>query len=306
MMPTKFKDGPGARAFDWNLLKSFLAIMESGTLSAAAKILGISQPTLTRHVDELESSLGIVLFERGRRGAAPTDNAIAILDHAREVHETTGALLLSAAGKSEELHGTVRITASQIVATYLLPDILKNLMDDAPEVQIELVATDKIENLTQRDADIAIRMIRPENAALIARKVNEIALGIYARRDYLQKWPQMDLLRDLDQHQIIGYDNDERIILGMAQAGIKVDREYFRFRCDDQVACWQALCAGMGIGFAPNYLAAKNPALKKIATDISIPNLPVWLVTHREIKSNRRIRMVFDSLCDQLAALDLK
>jgi DNA-binding transcriptional LysR family regulator len=294
-----------ARTYDWNLIKSFLAVLDEGTLSAAAKTLGISQPTLTRHISELENSLGIVLFERGRNGSQPTSGALVISDHAREINAANQALCLSATGKSEELHGTIRITASQIAATYLLPKILSKFLDESPEISVELVATDKVENLNERDADIAIRMVRPQKSELIARKVNEIVLGIYAHAEYLNGRQPVNTPTDLDHHRIIGYDIDERIITGMAEAGMDVDRNYFRFRCDDQVACWQALCEGMGVGFAPKYLAKTNSDLVQIAQYISIPSLPVWLVTHKQIKTNRRIRMVFDFLAAELAALNL-
>ncbi len=293
------------RSYDWNLIKSFLSILDCGTLSAAAIKLNISQPTLSRHIEELELSLGVVLFERGRRGAAPTAAALAIADHAREISIATQAISLSATGKSRELHGTVRITASQIVATYLLPTILTRLMNDSPQVEIELVATDEVENLTQRDADIAVRMVRPQNPNLIARKVGEIHMGIYGHKDYLKNRPPINAPHDLTHHRIIGYDADTRIIDGMAEMDLNVGREFFRFRCDDQVTCWQALCDGMGMGFAPNYLARTNKNLTRLAEQFEIPPLPVWLVTHREIKSNRRIRMVFDFLAEELVALDL-
>jgi len=294
-----------ARTYDWNLVKGFLAILDNATLSAAAIKLGISQPTLSRQVDELETSLGVVLFERGRRGAVPTAAALAIADHAREIHAATQALSLSATGNSKELRGTVRITASQIVATYILPTILKSLMNEAPQVEIELVATDKVENLTERDADIAVRMVRPQNPKLIARKVNEIGIGIYGRREYLETRPPIFEPGDLEHHRIIGYDADDHIIEGMAKTGLKVDRSFFRFRCDDQVTCWRAVCDGLGLGFGPNYLARTNGDVVRIAEQFTIAPLPVWLVTHREVKTNRRIRTVFDILAKELAALDL-
>lgn len=294
------------RSYDWNLIKSFLAVMDEGTLSAAAKSLGVSQPTLTRHISELENALGIQLFERNRNGARPTQAALAIFDDARQVNTANQALCLSATGKSEQLHGTIRITASQVVATFLMPQILGKLLDQSPEISVELVATDQVENLNERDADIAIRMVRPQKSELIARKVNEIGLGIYAHAEYLRGRQPVNTPADLDHHLIIGYDRDERIINGMAKAGVPVDRNYFRFRCDDQVACWQALCQAMGIGFAPHYLANTNSELVQIAKNIVIPTLPVWLVTHKQIKTNRRIRMVFDFLAAELAALNLR
>ena len=293
------------QSYDWNLIKSFLAILDNGTLSAAADTLGISQPTLSRHVDQLEKSLNVVLFERGRRGALPTAAALAIADHARDILTATQALSLSATGKSNRLQGTVRITASQIVATYLLPEIITKLMNEAPQVEIELVATDRLENLTERQADIAIRMVRPQSQNLIARKVNDIGLGIYGHKDYLKDKPPIVAPQDLSNHRIIGYDNDEQIITGMAQAGLNVDRSFFQFRCDDQIACWQILNQAAGIGFAPNYLAKRNPELTKVGEQFPIPPLPIWLVTHKEVKTTRRIRMVFDFLVDELGGLDL-
>jgi DNA-binding transcriptional LysR family regulator len=304
-MTANLKSSVGKRSYDWNLVKSFLAILDHGTFSMASKMIGVSQPTLSRHMNELEHSLGVVLFKRGRNGAIPTPAALAISDHAREINAATQALSLSATGKSEQLRGTVRVTASQIVATYLLPAIITKLLDQAPEVEIELVATDRVENLTERDADLAVRMVRPTNPGLIARKVNEIALGVYGHENYLENRREVNTAGDLAHHRVIGYDNDGQIIAGLLQVGLEVKRDFFQFRCDDQVACWQALRNGMGIGFAPNYMARNKPYLKKIADQIPIPTLPIWLVTHREIKTNRRIRMVFDFIAAELAGLDL-
>lgn len=294
-----------SRNFNWNLIKSFLLVVDAGSLSAASKSSGISQPTLSRHMDELEASLGVVLFVRGRRGALPTDAAIAIMDHAREIHSATRALSLSATGKSEELRGTVRITASQMVASYILPEIIAALMDVSPEVEIELVATDEVESLSEREADIAVRMVRPQQPNLVARKVNEIMLGSYAHKSYINRYGSLEKATELLHHRVIGYDKDHRIISAMNAMGIAVDRSNFRLRSDDQIACWHALCAGIGVGFAPNYLARKNPDLIAVGKEFPIPTLPVWLVTHREIKTSRRIRMVFDFLVEELGRLDL-
>ena len=304
-LPMYASNSPLPRSYDWNLVKSFLAVFDAGSLSAASKILKISQPTLGRHIDELELSLGVILFERGRQGAVPTATAFEISDHAREIYQSVQALSLSATGSSKQLHGTVRITASQIVATYLLPTILTKLLHQAPEIEIELVATDKVENLTTREADIALRMINPQKTGLIARKVNEIALGAYAHKDYLAGRDPIEKIDDLKKHQIIGYDHDERIIDGMQQRGLNVERNFFRFRCDNQIACWQALNCAMGVGFAPKFLANQKPTLTPIVENLPLPTLPIWLVTHREVKSNHRIRMVFDFLGKELKLLEL-
>lgn len=299
------KKGLNGRSYDWNLIKSFVAVLDEGTLSAAAIKLGISQPTLSRHMDELENSLQMVLFERGRNGAKPTGDALSIADNAREIKAATHALSLSATGKSEQLSGTVRITASQVVSTYLMPEIFTKLADMAPEIEIELVSTNNVESLTEREADIAVRMVRPGQPHLIATKVNEFRVGTYAHKNYLAKWGTPLTPEDLQQHRVLGYDKNELIIEGFARSGMQFDRNFFHFRCDDQVVYWRTICAGAGIGFGPEFLAADTPFLTKIMKNLPIPSLPVWLVTHREIKTNQRIRKVFDFLADELARLEL-
>ncbi len=294
-----------SRNFDWNLLKSFLAVIDQGSLSAASRTTGISQPTLSRHLDELEKSLGVVLFERGRRGALPTTAALAIIDHAREIFTATQALSLSATGNSKEIRGTVRITASQMVAAYLLPDIIVKLVEFAPEIEIEIVATNAVENLSEREADIALRMVRPIQQNLIARKVSEIQIGTYVHKNYVAIHGFPKNAKELLAHRIIGFDLDTGILDGFQKMGLKAERDAFQFRSDDQISCWQALCAGVGVGFAPNYLAKKVPELIKIGEQFDISPLPVWLATHREIKTNRRIRMVFDYLAKEISELDL-
>ena len=296
---------PNVRSYDWNLIKSFVVVLDEGTLSAAAKKLGISQPTLSRHMDELENSLGIVLFERGRNGAKPTSDALSIADNAREVEAATQALSLSATGKSEQLSGTVRITASQIVSTYLMPEIITRLIDVAPEIEVELVSTNNVESLTEREADIAVRMLRPNQPHLIARKVNEFRVGVYAHKSYLAKWGIPVTPEDLRRHRVLGYDKNELILDGFIRSGMQIDRNFFHFRCDDQVAYWRTICAGAGIGFGPAFLAGNEAQLTRIVKDLQIPSLPVWLVTHREVKTNRRIRKVYDFLADELAKLEL-
>lgn len=292
--------------YDWNLLKSFLGVLDHGSLSAAARRMGISQPTLGRHVGELEAALGVTLFARSRDGLTPTPAALAIAEHARAVADAAGAAALAAAGRATEVTGTVRITASEVVATCLLPPLLAELLAGMPGLEVEIVPSNEIENLLRRDADLAIRMVRPTQLDLLARKVNDIGVGIYAHRDYLARAGRPPAgFDDLSGHIIIGYDRSDLVIRGFRRAGLEVDRHFFRFRCDDQVTCWEALSAGVGVGFAPHYLARRNPDLVRLAADIAIDGLPMWLVTHREIRTSARIRAVFDFLAARLSALDL-
>ncbi len=288
--------------YDWNLIKSFIHVFEAGSFSCAAKRSNISQPTLSRHIDELEKSLQMTLFERGRNGAMPTDSALKLADYARHIKIKADALSLFALGKSKELSGTVRITASEIVSTYLLPPIISKLSYEAPEIEVELVSTNKVENLTAREADIAIRMVRPTQLSLIAKKITSYKIGAFAHKDYLRNFGTPKTPSDLLEHRVLGYDRNETIIEGFAKAGVKIDRNFFKFRCDDQAVYWQTLCAGAGIGFAPNFLAQRESQLVQILPDIAIPDMPVWLVSHQEVRTNAKVRMVYDFLSKNLPA----
>lgn len=291
--------------FDWNLVTSFLAVLDHGSLAAAARATGISQPTLGRHVDEFERALGATLFERGRGGMLATETALAVAEQARAMREASAAISMAATGHSQSVEGTVRITASQIVATYFLPDILAAMLAELPGIEVELIASNTVENLLQRDADIAIRMVRPVQNDLITRQVNTLQMGIYAHRDYLARAGGLSEVSDLARHVVIGYDRNDLVIRGFAAAGITVDRHFFRYRCDDQVTAFEALAAGVGIGFAPRALASRFPALQRLMPQIAMPGLPMWLTSHRELRTSRRIRMVSEFLGERLAALDL-
>lgn len=293
------------RDLDWNLVRSFLAALECGSLAAAAKQTGISQPTLGRHIDELERSLSVILFERGRMGMMPTNAGLKIGEAAKEMQIASAALTMAASGSSQRIGGTVRITASEIVSTYILPGIIADMLVDLPQIEIELAPTNAVENLLQRDADIAVRMVRPTQNDLIARQVNTMSMGIYAHENYLAKSNSVDGFEDLLSHVIIGYDRNDLILKGFEQAGFKVDRNFFRFRCDDQVAAYEALLAGVGIGFAPIVLAAKHPSLHRLLHDFQIEGIPMWLTSHRELRTSAKIRAVNDYLAERLGNMQL-
>ena len=293
------------RRFDWNLIKSFLAVLDAGTLSGAAAATRTSQPTLGRHVDELEALTGLVLFERGRSGMAPTANALALAEEARAMQSGADAFTLAATGRDTRVEGTIRITASEVVSTYLLPEILVALAEAEPALEIELVASDSVQNLLARDADIAVRMVRPVQNDLIVRKVNEAAMGAYAHRDYLAKHGTPKGPDDIFSHRVIGQDRGDLILRGMAALGLKCDRSAFAFRTDHPIASWQLLRAGAGIGFAQVAIAAHAPELVRILPDLHIEPLPYWLCSHRELKHSVRVRRVYDFLAERLSALPL-
>ena len=289
--------------FDWRLVRSFLAVLDLGSLLAAARSLGVSQPTLGRHITELESQLASVLFERTGRGLLPTRTALQLAQAARQMQD--GALQLSRtlAGTKSQASGTVRITASVPVAVQLLPPILLNLRLALPDIQIELVSSNQVSNLLRREADIAIRMVRPDQTSLVARKLGEAAVGAYAHRDYLARRGVPALPAELLQHELVGSDTDPAIRQGFEAMGFPVPREAFALRSDDLLVQWQAVRAGLGIGFLADYQARLDPAVQPVlAGQLQIPPLPMWLAVHREIRTSRHIRAVFDFLATALPA----
>ncbi|MEO0982266.1 MAG: LysR family transcriptional regulator [Pseudomonadota bacterium] len=286
---------------DWTLLKSFTLVAEHGSFTAAAKAGGGSQPTLGRHIAALEADLGVVLFNRAGGGLTLTETGVDLLEHARAMADAAGRLSLAAEGRSEALAGSVRITASQIVASFVLPQILTALRIAEPEIDIEVVASDRTENLLQREADIAVRMYRPVQADVIARKVGDMRLGLFAARDYLNRRGEPTGFDDLERHDFVGYDRSDLMIKGFRAAGVDVDRDFFPFRSDDQVVCWQMVVAGFGIGANQIAIGEAEPRVARVLPDVDIPPLPIWLTAHAELKTSRRVRRVFDFLAEALA-----
>jgi len=287
--------------FDWRLVRSFLAVLERGSLLAAARSLGVSQPTLGRHITELENQLDCVLFERTGRGLVPTRTAAQLAGAARQMQD--GALQLSRTlvGSRSQAGGTVRITASVPVAVHLLPPLLMAMRLALPDIQIEIVSSNQVSNLLRREADIAIRMVRPDQTSLVAKKLGEAAVGAYAHRRYLARRGVPAQPTDLLQHELIGSDTDPAIRQGFAAMGTPVPREAFALRSDDLLVQWQAVRAGLGVGFFTGYQARTDPeVLPVLAGQLQIPPLPVWLAVHREIRTSRHIRAVFDFLAAAL------
>ena len=287
--------------FDWRLVRSFLAVLDQGSLLAAARVLNVSQPTLGRHITELESQLASVLFERTGRGLVPTRTALQLAEAARQMQD--GALQLSRtlAGAQAQAGGTVRITASVPVAVQLLPPILLALRLALPDIQIEIVSSNQVSNLLRREADIAIRMMRPDQTSLVARKLGDVPVGAFAHRQYLARRGTPAQPTELLKHELIGSDADPAIRQGFEAMGYLVPREAFALRSDDLMVQWQAVRAGLGIGFVAEYQACMDPdVLPVLAGQLQIRPLPVWLAVHREIRTSRRIRSVFDFLAAAL------
>ncbi len=282
--------------FDWGLVRSFLAALDQGSLLGAARSLGTTQPTVGRHIADLESQLDVVLFERTGRGLLPTEAALRLAESARAMEAGAHQLARQASGAEEGISGTVRISASQPVACFVLPPILAQMRLTLPEVQVELVSSNEVSNLLRREADIALRMVRPDQASLVARKIAKITLGAYAHRDYLRRRGTPRQVEDLLTHELIADDKPDAIAKAFNQSGHPVTRENFAFRTDDLIAYWQAVRAGLGVGFIADYLAATDPQVMPVVPTLKIPPLPIWLTVHREIRTSRRIREVYDFL----------
>ncbi|MFN4156457.1 MAG: LysR family transcriptional regulator [Paracoccaceae bacterium] len=288
---------------DWTLLRSFLAVVEAGSLSAAAATIGATQPTLSRHIRELETALGVILFTRSAKGLDPTKAALGLIDDARAMGAAAEALTLKAEGRSQHLFGTVRITASVIVANLMLPPILADLRRAEPRIQIEIVASDVTQNLLRRDADIAIRMADPTQNALIARKLGETPIGLFATRAYFDRRGRVTSKADLAAHDLIGLDRNDFLIRGFAAHGIPLAREEFSLRTDDPMLTWNLLLSGAGIGVAQVIIARRHADLEQVDAGIALGALPVWLVMSEEVRSNARIRRVAEVLSSALSRL---
>lgn len=289
------------QSFDWTLLQSFLAVAETGSYSAAARASGRSQPTIGRHVEQLQSQLGATLFQRASSGYSLTQTGTALMDHARTMQRAAANISLITEGRAEDLRGTVRVTASEIVATYILPALFADLLAQEPELQIELVATNSSENLSLREADIAVRMVQPDQQDLIARKIGDIEIGLFAAQAYLDRTSIPTSPADFAQHTILGYDKSDLIIRGMAAFGMQAKRTDFAFRIDNQVAYLEAIRAGVGIG-ASQRRQAQRYDLIEVLPSLNLPSLPVWLAAHTELRTSARVRRVFDFLADHLPA----
>ncbi|MCF6125548.1 LysR family transcriptional regulator [Mesorhizobium sp. M7A.F.Ca.CA.001.07.2.1] len=285
---------------DWNLIKSFVAVAESGSLSAAARKLSASQPTLGRHIGELERALGVTLFRRGRHGYELTEAGSTLFERGKAVSEQASAFSLLALGSVEAIEGTVRIAASEVVAAYVLPEMTMRLGIEEPGIEVEIVASNQVENLLRRDADIAIRMVKPAQNELMARRVCDIELCACAAKSYLDRRGRPLKPADLVDHDLVGFDRGDEIIRGFTQHGIPVTRSSFRFRADNQIVLWEAVRAGNGIGLGQEPLADRDPLIEKVLPDLPLPVLPVWLAMHRDVRTSVRIRRVVDFLHEEL------
>jgi len=285
---------------DWSLWRSFAAVVEHGSLSAAARVLGLSQPTLGRHVEALEAALGVTLFERTLAGLKPTDTALKLFEPVVGAQRALSEAALMAEGSSAALAGSVRITASTVMSHYVLPPLLAELRRSFLGIALELVPSDSVENLLLREADIAVRMFRPTQLELIARKLGEIPIVACAHQSYIERRGAPRTVAELLDHDLVGFDRSDLIISTARRLGFELQRADFVLRTDSQTAMWELLKAGLGIGFAQAGMVQDAPGMRVVLPDFAVPPLEVWLTTHRELFTSRRIRAIYDRLGEGL------
>ena len=289
-------DDPG-----WNLHRSFLAVMAEGSLSAAARALGMTQPSLGRHIRELEQRLGVALFTRSPQGLTPTEMAHDLLPHAQAMASASAAMRRAASAGRGELRGVVRISASEVIGGEVLPAMLAAFREQHPGVVIELVLSNQAADLLRKDVDLAVRMVQPTQQALVARKVGTIALGLYAHRRYLKAHGTPLRPDQLAEHALIGYDHEPPYVRAMRPAGLVYTREHFALRTDSDLAALAALRAGYGLGFCQVPLAARERQLVPVLAEAIALTLPTWLVMHEDLRRSTRHRAVFDFLAEAMA-----
>ncbi|KPW83212.1 DNA-binding transcriptional regulator, LysR family [Pseudomonas congelans] len=284
----------------WEWYRTFLAVLETGSLSAAGRAIGISQPTAGRHIDGLESALALKLFTRSSDGFSPTSAAYEIAPYAVNLAAMSAALLRKASEGSTHIGGTVRLTVSEVIGVEVLPPILSALRNQHPELVVEMILSNQVDDLLRRDADIAIRMYRPTQNALIARQVGGIEVGLYAHRSYLATHGSPDSLEDLASHTLIGFDRETAFIRGFLKQFPTFARPGLAFRADSELAQLAVMRAGFGIGVCQSTVAARDSALIRVLPSAFSVHMDTWVAMHEDLRNSARCQVVFNALAEGL------
>jgi len=289
-----------AISFDWNQVRAFLATAEEGTFSAAARALKTTQPTIGRQIAELEERLGVTLVERSVKGPQLTEAGETLLHHVRAMSDAASMISMAALGQSKEVSGKVRITASDMLAMSLIPKLLIPLRQKTPGIRPEILASNDVKDLLRREADIAVRHVRPEQPELIARHVGDLQTGLYGARSYFEAAGRPTSPRAAGDHAFIGIPSNEGVLEMLQNLGIPLVQESFVVTSDSGVVVFGCLKAGYGLALLPVALCETAPQLERILPELPTPTIPIWLVTHRELGTSKRIRVVFDQLAYEL------
>lgn len=286
---------------DWNQLRAFLETAETGSLSAAARKLGLTQPTLSRQVAAIEQSLGVTLFERVGKAMVLTSTGLDLLEHARIMGSAADELALAATGRSQAVEGVVSISASDAVAAYLLPPAVERIRAAAPGIVVEVISSNAISDLRRREADIAIRHVSPDQPDLIARLLREASAGFYASQAWVAAHGHPRSAAEAVEHDFIGADRTGRFLEFLRAHGLPLTSANLKVHSDNSVTAWALVRQGLGIGAMMDDVANLTPDVVRVLDELPAIRFPIWLVTHRELRTARRIRVVFDLLADHLA-----
>lgn len=284
----------------WELLHTLLGVLREGSLSGAARLLGLTQPTVGRHIAALEAALGQVLFTRSPTGLLPTEAALALRRHAEQMETAAAALQRAASSHGALPGGTVRVTASEVIGVEVLAPVFAALRERHPGLVLELALSNRVQDLLRREADIAVRMTPPEQGQLIARRVGSIVIGLHARPDYLDRHGRPASLADMAGHTLIGFDTVTPFIRAGAGRLGGISRESFALRCDSDLAQLALIRAGAGIGVCQLPLARREPLLEQLVPDQFSWPLETWVAMHEDLRQNAACRLVFDALVDGL------
>lgn len=285
----------------WELYRTFLEVVRDGSLSGAARKLALTQPTVGRHIDTLEASLGLSLFSRSPQGLRATPAALELVSYAETMAAASAALRRTASGGAKADRGTVRVAASEMIGCEVLPPMLTSFRDSHPGITLELALSNRNEDLLRRDADIAVRMVRPRQKSLVARRIGKSPIGFYAHRNYVEKYGLPKEIAELEQHCLIGFDRDDLALRSLGKLPRPVTRDNFGFRCDSDLAQFAALKAGVGIGGCQHNIARRHPELVPVLKAIRF-ELEVWVAMHEDMRSTGRVRVLFDHIAAGLSA----
>jgi len=287
--------------FDWNKARAFLVTAEEGSLSAAARALGMAQPTLGRQVDALERELGITLFQRVGRGLVLTPNGVELLDHVRAMGDAANRVALTAFGQSQSIEGTICISASETYAAMLLPPIIKKLRVAEPKIRIEIIATHATSDLRRREADIAIRNFRPTEPDLIAKKIRDVPARLYATPTYIDQIGNPEHPSEFEDADFINISTGDTFRNAMNAQGFNLKQNNFPIVTENYLVMWEFVKQGLGIGILDGNIGDAEPLVQRVLPQLKPMMFPIWLVSHRELHTSRRIRIVFDMLAAELA-----
>ena len=286
----------------WEWYRSFLSVLQEGSLSAAARTLGLTQPTVGRHIEGLEAALGLRLFTRSYDGFAATEAALELQPYAAALADSAAALRRAASSHGDGVRGTVRVTVSEVMGVEVLPPILAALRQQHPELGIELMLSDRVDDLLHRGADIAVRMLRPTQDALVARRIGNVALGLHAQRSYLARHGTPTSMAELERHTLVGFDQENALIRRLQAEYSAFNRARLAFRSDSNLVQLAMVRAGYGIGVCQCALARRDPGLVRVLPDKFALDLDTWIAMHEDLRDSPRCAVVFNALAEGVAA----